>query len=442
MREQWNTRAGFVLATIGSAAGLGNIWRFSYVAGENGGAAFLLIYIVCVAVLGLPLMLGEFCIGRRAQADAVAAFQSGTSRRNWSGAGWLMAFVSFVLLSYYAVIAGWAYKYFVDYLFGSVYRTESGAISDYFSAFVSNPLEPLFWQFVVIALTAAVVAAGVKHGIELVNKILMPLLGLMVVLLAAYALSLDGARAGLAFLFRPDWTALSQPDVYFAALGQAFFSLGIGAGALLTYGSYTKADQKMAPAAATVAGGDTLFAIVAGLAIFPAVFAFGLDPAHGPALAFVTLPEVFNLLPGGRLFAVTFFVLLGMAALTSAVSILEVPCAVLMRQLQWSRVRTAIVVAAAAFVAGVPSALGFGAWREIGLFGMGILQTIDTIASSILLPVGGLLIALFVGWSWSDEEALRIAGMSDGRAGRAWLFLLRFIAPCLIVLVLLGLLVG
>ncbi len=438
MREQWNTRAGFVLATIGSAAGLGNIWRFSYVAGENGGAAFLLIYIICVALLGVPLMLGEFCIGRRAQADAVGAFQSGTSRRSWGRAGWLMAFVSFVVLSYYAVIAGWAYKYLFDYLIGTAYRTESGAISDYFNAFVADPVEPLFWQFVVVALTATVVAAGIKRGIEVVNKILMPLLGLMVIVLAAYALSLDGARAGLAFLFRPDWAALSQPGVYLAALGQAFFSMGIGAGALLTYGSYTTADQKLAPAAVTVATGDTLFAIVAGLAIFPAVFAFGLDPAHGPALAFVTLPEVFNLLPGGRLVAVTFFVLLGMAALTSAVSILEVPCAVLMRHLQWSRTRTAIVVAAAVFVTGVPSALGFGVWREVGLFGMGILQTIDTIASSILLPVGGLLIALFVGWTWSREEALHVAGMYDGRAGRAWLFLLRFIAPCLIVLILLG----
>ena len=442
MREQWNTRAGFVLATIGSAAGLGNIWRFSYVAGENGGAAFLLMYILCVAILGVPLMLGEFCIGRRAQADAVVAFRCGDSRRNWSAAGWLMAFVSFVLLSYYAVVAGWAYKYFVGYLIGTVSGKESGAITEYFNAFVSDPFEPLLWQFVVVALTVVVVAAGIKRGIELVNRILMPILGLMVVVLASYALSLDGSRAGLAFLFRPDWSALTQPDVYLAALGQAFFSLGIGAGALLTYGSYTTADQKMAPAAVTVASRDTLFSIVAGLAIFPAVFALGLDPAHGPALAFVTLPEVFNLLPGGRLFAVTFFVLLALAALTSAVSILEVPCSVLMHRLRWSRRRTSIVIGVAAFLAGVPSALGFGVWREIGLFGMGILQTIDAIASSILLPVGGLLIALYVGWTWTSEEALRVAGLSDSRPGRAWLFLLRFIAPCLIVLVLFGFLFG
>jgi NSS family neurotransmitter:Na+ symporter len=442
MREQWNTRAGFVLATIGCAAGLGNIWRFSYVAGENGGAAFLLIYVLCVAILGVPLMLGEFCIGRRTQADAVASFQKGTLRRGWAAAGWLMAVVSFVFLSYYAVIAGWAYKYFVDYLTGAAARMESGTLTDHFGAFVADPLEPVFWQFVVVALTVTVVAAGIKRGIESVNKVLMPLLGVIVIVLAVYALSLDGACAGLAFLFRPDWKALAQPGVYLAALGQAFFSLGIGAGALLTYGSYTTCDQKLAPAAVTVASGDTLFAIVAGIAIFPAVFALGLDPAQGPTLAFVTLPEVFNILPAGRLFAIAFFALLGLAALTSSVSMLEVPCAVLMRRLRWSRKRGALVIGVAAFLAGVPSALGFGMWREIGVFGMGILQTIDVIASSIVLPVGGLLIALFVGWTWSGEEALRVAGISGDHVARAWLLLLRFIAPCLILLILLGLLVA
>ncbi len=438
MREQWTTRAGFVLATIGCAAGLGNIWRFSYVAGENGGGAFLLVYIICVAVLGIPLMLGEFCVGRRGQADAVASFESGVPGRQWAAAGWLMAFVSFVFLSYYAVIAGWAYKYFVDYLVGSSAERQTGGFAGYFNAFVADPIEPVLWQFVVVALTVSVVAAGIKRGIELVNKILMPLLGLIVLLLAGFALSLDGARAGLTFLFRPDWAALSQPGVYLAALGQAFFSLGIGAGALLTYGSYTAADQKLAPAAATVAAGDTLFAIVAGIAIFPAVFSFGLDPAQGPTLAFVTLPEVFGMLPGGRVFAIAFFILLGLAALTSSVSMLEVPCSVLMRRLRWSRGRTVFVIGVAAFAAGVPSALGFGLWRGIGLFGMGILQTIDTIAASILLPLGGVLIAAFVGWTWPRPSALQVAGLSDGWLGRAWLFVLRFVAPCLIVAILLG----
>jgi NSS family neurotransmitter:Na+ symporter len=221
--NKWNSRAGFVLATIGCAAGLGNIWRFSYVAGENGGAAFLLVYLACVMLLGVPLMLGEFCIGRRGQADAVTSSASVTPSRWWRFAGWLMASASFVLLSYYAVIAGWAYRYFAGYLFGAVANTVRGGFASYFDAFVAQPLEPVLWQFLVVASTVAVVMVGVRRGIERVNVILMPILGVIVLMLAGYGLSLDGASAGLAFLFRPDWSALAHPPVYFAALGQAFF---------------------------------------------------------------------------------------------------------------------------------------------------------------------------------------------------------------------------
>jgi neurotransmitter:Na+ symporter, NSS family len=438
-REQWKSGAGFVLATIGCAAGLGNIWRFSFVAGENGGGAFLLIYLICVMLLGLPLMLAELCIGRRAQADVVASFSNGKGGRSWPFAGWLMAIASFVLLSYYAVIAGWAYKYFAAYLVGTPSGWLSGESGAYFGAFVADPIEPVVWQFLVVASTVAVVIAGVKRGIEAANRILMPLLGAIVILLAGYALSLDGASAGLAFLFHPDWSAFARPSVYLAALGQAFFSLGIGAGALLTYGSYTTMTQRLAPAALGVVAGDTLFAVIAGVAIFPAVFAFGLNPAQGPTLAFVTLPEVFNVLPGGRFFAIAFFVLLGLGALTSAVSLLEVPCAVLMRQLQWSRKKSALVTGAGIFAFGVPSALGFGVLQGVGIFGLGILEGIDRIASSVILPLGGLFIAIFVGWKWSVADALRTAGLHQGVIGYVWRFLLRFVAPCLIVLVLVGL---
>jgi NSS family neurotransmitter:Na+ symporter len=260
--------------------------------------------------------------------------------------------------------------------------------------------------------------------------------------LAAYGLSLDGAIAGVTFLFRPDWSALVHPSIYVAALGQAFFSLGIGAGALLTYGSYAPSGEKLAPAAFTVAAGDTLFAVIAGIAIFPAVFAFGLDPAQGPRLAFVTLPEVFSVMPGGRLFAIAFFVLLGLAALTSAVSLLEVSCAALMQRLRWSRKTSAIVMGCVVFAVGVPSALGFGALAGFGLFGVGILETVDRIASGIALPIGGLLIAAFVGWAWPRSDAVEAAGMHDGRLAAAWLFLLRYAAPCLIALILIWAAIG
>ncbi len=441
-REQWKSSAGFVLATIGCAAGLGNIWRFSYVAGENGGGAFLLIYVVCVMLLGVPLMLAELSIGRRAQADVVASFGGANDWRAWRFAGWLMAIASFVLLSYYAVIAGWAYKYFAAYLVGTPSRIESGAFAAYFGSFISDPVEPVLWQFLVMATTVVVIVGGVKRGIEVVNRVLMPLLGAIVLVLAGYALSLEGAGAGIAFLFQPDWLALANPSVYLAALGQAFFSLGIGAGALLTYGSYTTPGQKLAPAALGVVGGDTLFAVIAGVAIFPAVFAFGLDPAQGPSLAFVTLPEVFNVLPAGRFFAIAFFVLLGLGALTSAVSLLEVPCAVLMRKLQWTRRKSALLTGAAAFALGVPSALGFGLLQGIGISGLGILESVDRIASSVILPVGGLLIAIFVGWKWPHAEALRTAGLHNGVTGYVWRLLLRYFAPCSIALILAGMAVA
>ena len=350
-----------------------------------------------------------------------------------------MVIASLVLLSYYAVIAGWAYKYFADYLVGATSGFGTGEFAVYFGSFVADPVEPVMWQFLVVVSTVAVVMGGVKRGIELVNKILMPVLGALVILLAAYALSLNGAGAGVAFLFRPDWSAFERPSVYLAALGQAFFSLGIGAGALLTYGSYTEARQKLAPATLGVAAGDTLFAMIAGVAIFPAVFAFGLDPAQGPGLAFVTLPEVFKILPGGRFFAIGFFALLGLGALTSAVSLLEVPCAVLMRRLEWTRQKSALVTGAATFALGVPAALGFGVLKGIKLCGPGILESMDRVASSVILPVGGLIIAMFVGWKWSRTDAFRTAGLQDGVVARAWLLLLRFVAPCLIVLILAGL---
>lgn len=438
-REQWRSNTSFVLVTIGSAAGLGNIWRFSYVAGENGGAAFLLAYLLCVLVLGVPLVLAEFSVGRSARSDVVAAYAGGKSDLSWAAAGWLAATAAFVLLSYYAVVAGWAYKYFVSYLIGTMSQLGRGDYEAYFDAFIARPHDAVLWQFLVVVSTVGVVVAGVERGIEAMNKVLMPMLAAILLLLAGYSLSLKGSAAGLAFLFDPDWSALKRPPVYLAALGQAFFSLGIGVGALLTYGSYAPSKTRLGPAVLAVAGGDTLFAIVAGVVIFPAVFAFGLDPAQGPMLAFVTLPEVFKLMPGGPLFAIAFFLLLSLAALTSAVSLLEVPSAVLIRRLNWSRSKCTIVVGAAVFAAGIPSALSYGVLSDVRPFGLGILEAIDLIASNLLLPAGGFLIAIFVGWAWTKDQAFESAALRTPWIARTWRFLLRYVAPWLILLTLAGL---
>ena len=436
-REQWGSRAGFILASLGGAVGLGNIWRFSYVAGENGGGAFLLVYLVFVVALGLPLLLAELAIGRQAQTDVVDAFGKLGGSGKWRVAGAVAMIAALVILSYYAVVAGWAYKYLADYVFGRPSGLTQAALAADFRAFQARAPEVIGWQFAVLASTVVVVLAGVQQGIERVNKLLMPLLALVVLGLAGYSLLLEGGGDGLRFLFAPDWSALMHPQVYVAALGQALFSIGVGLGVLITYGSYMSRSTRAAPSALIIVGGDTLFAIVAGIAIFPAVFAFGIDPAQGPALAFVTLPQVFAKMPGGAWFGLAFFLLLSVAALTSAVSLLEVPVAFAVARFGISRRTAALSIGAAVFLAGVPSALGSGPWADVRLFGMPILSAVDHLASNILLPLGGLMLAIFTGWVWSREKALEAASLGATALGRLWLFSLRYVCPiCIVIIVL------
>ena len=436
-REQWGSRAGFILASLGGAVGLGNIWRFSYVAGENGGGAFLLVYLVFVVALGLPLLLAELAIGRQAQTDVVDAFGKLGGSGKWRVAGAVAMIAALVILSYYAVVAGWAYKYLADYVFGRPSGLTQAALAADFRAFQARAPEVIGWQFAVLASTVVVVLAGVQQGIERVNKLLMPLLALVVLGLAGYSLLLEGGGDGLRFLFAPDWSALMHPQVYVAALGQALFSIGVGLGVLITYGSYMSRSTRAAPSALIIVGGDTLFAIVAGIAIFPAVFAFGIDPAQGPALAFVTLPQVFAKMPGGAWFGLAFFLLLSVAALTSAVSLLEVPVAFAVARFGISRRTAALSIGAAVFLAGVPSALGSGPWADVRLFGMPILSAVDHLASNIWLPLGGLMLAIFTGWVWSREKALEAASLGATALGRLWLFSLRYVCPiCIVIIVL------
>ncbi|MCZ7566582.1 MAG: sodium-dependent transporter [Burkholderiales bacterium] len=438
-REQWASRAGFVLATLGCAVGLGNVWRFSYVAGENGGAAFLVAYVACVAAIGLPAMLAECALGGRARLDVVGAFSTGRAPRAWRLAGAGAVIAAFLILAYYSVVAGWAYKYFAGYATGELRGLPPGEAAARFAAFLREPFEPTAWHFAFMATTVAVVALGVARGIERTSRILVPLLGAIVLLLAGYAMTLPGAGRGLAFLFAPDWSALARPQIYLAALGQAFFSLGVGMGVLITYASYVREDERMARAAGMIAAGDTLFAVVAGVAIFPAVFAFGLDPAQGPALAFVTLPQVFALMPGGGWFAAAFFFLLSAAALTSAVSLLEVVAAFGMRRLGLARRTAASLAGLAAFAAGVPAALGSGVWREVALLGRGILEVMDYVTGCLLLPLGGVAVVVFVGWFVPRAAAVEASGLRSGALARLWLLAVRYLAPAAIAVMFVAL---
>lgn len=437
-REQWASSAGFVIATIGSAVGLGNIWRFSYVAGENGGGAFLLIYVALVALVGLPLMMSEFVVGRRGAGDSVTSFENAAPRSVLRHIGWIGMVGAFLILSYYGVIAGWALHYLLGALSGDLWEQAAAGYGSYFTRFIAQPLLPLLWFGAMLALTGLIVANGVQKGIERMNGWIMPVLALIVVALAAFALSLPGAWGGVRFLLSPDWGAFLRPQVYLAALGQAFFSLGVGMAVMVTYASYMQRNQSIPRSAAFVAGGDTLFAIVAGLAIFPTVFAFNMNPAAGPELAFITLPQIFLQMPGGAVAGPVFFFLLVAAALTSMVSLLEVPVSYAVHRLRVGRRKATLVIGLAIYLLGIPSALSYGALGEIRIAGLPILDAVDQGVSNFVLPFGGLLILLFVGWSLRRADVIEVADLDGSALAGIWLILVKVVAPALVAIILLN----
>jgi len=433
-RAQWRTQTGFLLAALGGAVGLGNIWRFSYVVGENGGGAFLVVYGATMLLIGLPMVLAELAVGQASQREAASAFARLGRTRAWRQVGLPGIIVSFSIFTYYAVICGWALKYFVAFAAG-LYPAQTGGALDYFQAFIASPIEPTFWHAVVMAVTIGIVVGGIERGIERANMLLMPALGLVVIALAAHSFTLSEALRGFAFLFAPRWEALAQPRIYLAALGQAFFSLGLAMGFLVTYGSYLPRERRLPPAGVAIVLGDTLFAIVAAMVIFPAVFSFGMDPEQGPGLAFVTLPEIFIRMTGGGIVAVAFFALLVLAAITSAVALLEVSVAFAIEHWGWSRTRSTLIVGAVAFALGIPSSLGFNVLSDVKLAGLSILEAVDFFASNVALPLSGLAIALFVGWHW--REAGDLIGLRRRWALRAWRFSIRFFAPIAIIVIFL-----
>jgi len=437
--EHWASRHGFVLASLGSAVGLGNVWRFAYVAGENGGGAFLLVYIVMVVIVGLPLLLGEFALGRSTQRECAAAVHAVAAVSSpWRHVGLLGVFVSALVLAYYAVIAGWVLRYLGLYASGHAASLAGPGARQAFDAYLADPLLPIVGQAVVLFLTAWVILRGVKRGIESLNLVLMPLLGLLLLVLAVHAATLPGWRAGLRFLFAPDWSVLSHPQVYLAALGQAFFSIGLAMGVMITYGSYLAPDQPLPRAAVTVVAGDTLFALLAGLIIFPAVFSFGLDPAQGPGLAFVVLPQVFAQMQAGAWVGMMFFLLLSIAALTSAVSLLEVPVAWASQRFRLPRRTATLVLAALLLAAGIPASLGYSVWGDwVTSGGRRVLDLMDVVAVDMLLPLNGLLLSILLGWVWPREQALAATGLSPHAGGRLWHAALRYLLPGLMGTVML-----
>ncbi|SFK60456.1 neurotransmitter:Na+ symporter, NSS family [Halobacillus dabanensis] len=438
-REKWGTKLGFMLAAMGSAVGLGNIWRFSFVAGNNGGGAFLILYLLFVLLIGVPLLLTEVSIGRKAESDVVGSFQKLAPKTPWYLTGFFGVASAFLILGFYAVVAGWAIFYFWNYINGSFFTSPEAGYEGAFGQFISHTWHPIAWTALFMILTIVIVLSGVKKGIEGANKIFMPLLALILIGLAFFSLSLEGASEGLKFLFQPDWSAFSKPSIYIAALGQAFFSLSLGMGAMLTYGSYLTKENKLPSATLGIGFMDTFFAVISGVVIFPAVFAFGIDPSSGPPLVFITLPSIFEQMPFGGIIGLVFFFALILASLSSSVSILEVPTAYFMRVLGWTRFKTSVLMGSIMFVLGIGVSLGFGIWSGITPIGdLNILDSMDYVASNILLPLGGLSMALLMGWRLKKSEALDATDLKNGIIGNVWLFIVKYLAPIMIIVIFLN----
>jgi NSS family neurotransmitter:Na+ symporter len=438
-RDSFSGRFAVVAAVAGSAIGLGNIWRFPYVAGENGGGAFLLVYLICIIAIGIPVMTSEFIIGRAAQRNPYGAFKALAPGKPWFLIGLMGVAAAFMILAFYTTVAGWTLEYFYQSITGNLAGKNNAEFTGMFDRFLKGSIRPLLWFVIFMGLTGAIIISGVREGIEKYTKVMMPFLLLLLIFLCIRSLTLPGAKAGLKFLFYPDISKLT-PKVILEALGQSFFSLSIGMGTLITYGSYIKKNENLASSAGMVTIADTAIAIIAGIAIFPAVFALGGSPASDTGLVFIVLPEIFQKIPLGNIFATLFFLLLAIAALTSTISVLEVIVAYLTEELNMSRRKATIAATLSVSVLGVITVLSFGALSNIIVADKNIFSILEYLTSNIMLPIGGFFIVLFIGWFFSPalvKKELTNDGSLKGRYLPLFRFFVKFIAPVAIAMVFL-----
>ena len=446
LHGHWSSRAAFILAATGAAVGLGNIWKFPYLAGENGGGAFVLVYLACVLAVGVPVLIAEMLLGRRGRRNPIATMrllsdeESGSGR--WHFVAWMGVVTGMLILSYYSVVAGWTLAYVVESVTGAFVGADKAAVAQNFGALLADPWAQTAWHTLFMAVTTVVVARGVKDGLEAAVRWMMPALFLLLLLLVGYSMTTGHFGAGLRFLFAPDFSALTPASVM-AALGQAFFSLSIGMGAIMAYGAYLRDDVAVAPTAAVVAGADTAVALLAGIAIFPIVFANGLDPAEGPGLIFQTLPIAFGEMPLGSLFGTLFFVLLAIAAWTSAISLMEPASACLIEYRGMSRPAAAILVGIVIWAIGLVTVLSFNVWSDATVAVAGREFTpysaIEYLTSNIALPLGGLLIAVFAGWVMSKGSTLDEFERGASAGYDTWRLLIRWIVPIALLVMFLQL---
>lgn len=440
----WSSRFAFVLAAAGSAVGLGNIWKFPYMAGENGGGAFVLLYLISIALFGIPVMMSEVLLGRRGRSSPVNTMNTLAAEENrsssWGLLGVMGVLAGFLILSYYSVIAGWALAYVIETGAGTFIGVTNEGVGEVFSNLISNPNRLLFWHTLFMGLTMVIVVRGVSKGLESAVRILMPALFVLILIMIVYAMIKGEFLEGLKFLFAPDFSKLS-PGVVLKAMGQAFFSLSLGMGAIMMYGSYLPSDASIATTSFQVAIADTLVAVLAGLAIFPIVFANGLEAGQGPGLIFNTLPLAFGQMPGGVIFGTLFFILLVFAAWTSAISLIEPAVAWLIEKFSFSRLLSCLICGAITWVIGLGTVFSFNTWSKIEFFngtfleGKSFFDLLDYLTSNVMLPLGGILICLFAAWLMKESSRRDELKIKHEGAYQLWRFLARFITPIGVVLI-------
>lgn len=441
-RANFGSKLGVILASAGSAVGLGNIWRFPYETGENGGAAFIIIYLGCVLLMGIPIMVAEFLIGRRSRSNTAGAYQRLAPGTPWKWVGRMGVLAGFLILSYYTVVAGWTLEFIYEAATNSFAgKTAEGFIAS-FDSFVANPWRPLIWLIAFMLMTHYIIVKGVEKGIEKSAKIMMPALFILLIILAICSISLPGSSAGINFLFKPDFSQINS-NTFLSAMGQAFFSLSLGMGCLCTYASYFKNDTPLPKVALNVATIDTLVAILAGIIIFPAAFSVGIKPDAGPSLLFITLPNVFQQAFGSiPLLAITlsimFYVLLAVAALTSTISLHEVVTAYLHEEFNMTRKKAARIVTTSCIILGVFCSLSLGIGKEYTLFGMTLFDLFDYVTAKLMMPIGGFLIAIFIGWYLDKKivwEEITNQGKLKPIVFKTLVFLLKYFSPIAILLI-------
>ena len=432
-RDQFASKIGFILAAAGSAVGLGAIWKFPYMAGNYGGSVFIILFIAFLFFISLPVLIAEFMIGRRGQADAVTSFKQQAPGQPWYLVGYLGTIMASLILSFYSVVGGWILSYLIRAITFRLKSGESQSFEQLFHSIIQNPWEAVFAQGMFLLITIGIVQAGIKSGIERASKWMMPTLFVFFLILVLRSLTLPGAMEGIRFMFVPDWNQLNWETVLLA-LGQAFFTLSVGVSVMITYASYLGIDEQIGSASIHVALMNIFISILAGLVIFPAVFALGFQPDAGPGLAFVILPAVFEQMPLGSLFVILFFILLLFATLTSSISMLEILVSVVIGKRRTNRVRIAWIGGLLIFIVGIPSTLSFGIWSHIQIANKSIFDAVDFLTNGIGMPIGAFFISLFAGYYYKTSVSKQELN-THLLFYYVWLILIRFVTPVAIVII-------